>query len=114
MRKLSHINIISVIDIILEDKNTVYLVLEYFEKGDLSKFIKGKTLDEKYVQKYSLDLKNGLEYLLKQNIVHRDLKPQNILVSNSNILKICDFGFARHFTKNTMLGTMWKSSLYGS
>jgi serine/threonine protein kinase len=112
MRKLNHINIINVFDIVLEDKNTVYLVLEYFKKGDLSRFIKGKQLEEKFVQKYTLDLKNGLEYLLTQNIVHRDLKPQNILVSDSNILKICDFGFARHFTNNMMFATICGSPLY--
>lgn len=112
MRKLNHINIINVFDIILEDKSTVYLVLEYFKKGDLSRFIKGKQLDEIFVQKYTIDIKNGLEYLLNQNIVHRDLKPQNILVSDSDILKICDFGFARHFTNDMMFGTICGSPLY--
>jgi serine/threonine protein kinase len=112
MRKLNHINIIKVYDIILEDKYTIYLILEYFKKGDLSIFIKDKHLDEKYVQHYSIHLKNGLEYLLSQNIIHRDLKPQNILVSDENILKICDFGFARYFTEDIMLGTICGSPLY--
>ena len=33
----------------------------------------------------------------KSKILHRDLKPQNLLITNDNVLKICDFGLARGF-----------------
>lgn len=29
-------------------------------------------------------------------VMHRDLKPENMLLSEDGILKLCDFGFARH------------------
>lgn len=29
-------------------------------------------------------------------VMHRDLKPENMLLSREGVLKLCDFGFARH------------------
>ena len=114
MRKLSHINIIKVFDLIVDEKlNNVYIFLEYFEYGDLGKYLSGNTLEEKHVNNFSIQIKNGLQYLYKQNIIHRDIKPQNILVSNDKILKIIDFGLSKSITINEeMMETICGSPLY--
>lgn len=49
------------------------------------------------VKLYSYQLVRALAYIHAIGICHRDIKPQNVLVdSNSHILKMCDFGSAKH------------------
>ena len=113
MKKLDHPNIIKLHEIYYDKSNkNIYLVLDYYQKGDLSKFLNGKSLKEPYARKYMKQLAEGLEYLKDHNIMHRDLKPQNILVSDDYILKITDFGFARYIDSNMIIQTLCGSPMY--
>lgn len=47
------------------------------------------------LQNFSKQLLTGVDFLHRHRIIHRDLKPQNILVSDSGLLKIADFGLAK-------------------
>lgn len=52
----------------------------------------------------------ALHYLHSNRIIHRDMKPQNILVGAGGIIKLCDFGFARSMSCNTMVLTSIKGA----
>lgn len=38
------------------------------------------------------------------------MKPQNILISSNGVIKLCDFGFARHMSYNTQVLTSIKGT----
>jgi len=42
----------------------------------------------------------AIDYCHSFEVVHRDIKPENLLINKENILKICDFGFARLLPKS--------------
>ena len=113
MKNLNHPNIIKLHDVIIESTlNNIYFIMEYHKKGDLSIFLNGRALKEKFCKKYLRQLSNGLEYLLQNNILHRDLKPQNILLTDNYNIQITDFGLARKFNKNLMFNTLCGSPMY--
>ena len=113
MMNLKHPNIVSLYDTIIDETNeNVYLIMDYYSRGDFSKFLKKRPLKEKYAVKYLKQLSEGLKYLLSNNIIHRDLKPQNILVSDIGDIKITDFGFARYFDSDLLIQTICGSPLY--
>ena len=113
MKNLNHPNIVKLYDTVIDDTtDNIYLILEYFSRGDFSKFLKKRPLKEKYAKKYLKQLASGLKYLLENKIIHRDLKPQNILVTNLGDIKITDFGFARYFDNDMVIQTICGSPLY--
>ena len=113
MRKLNHENIVKIHDVIIDTQlNNIYFIMDYYEYGDLSNFLKKQPLKEKFTRKYMKQLSNGLKYLLDNNILHRDLKPQNILLSKNYDVKITDFGFATYYTKDSIINTLCGSPMY--
>tara|TARA_Y100000590_G_scaffold348188_1_gene399089 strand:- start:1953 stop:3278 length:1326 start_codon:yes stop_codon:yes gene_type:complete len=113
LKSLNHPNIIKLHDIFFDNENkNVYLVLDYYKNGDLTKLLKGKPLKEKYAKKYMRQLASGLKYLHSKNIIHRDLKLQNILVTDSLDIVITDFGFARYIDNDCLIKTLCGSPMY--
>ena len=108
--KLSHENIIKLYNI-HEDNESINIIMEYAEKGNLFQLIsKEKSgLDESKAFDYFIQVVNAVYYLHNNNIIHRDIKPENILIGNDNKIKLCDFGWAKELTlenRSTFCGTV--------
>ena len=91
---LSHRNIIEIYDVGEED-GQYYIVMEYVSGMTLKELIyKRGALHLQEAVDVMLQLTSGVEEAHAHGVIHRDLKPQNILVTDSGILKIGDFGIA--------------------
>jgi len=93
MKKLSHDNILKLIDCRCTSNN-FYLITEFCNGGDL-KSIKFDLIYEQILTILK-QIVNAMIYANSLKIMHRDLKPQNILIHNK-VIKIGDLGYARIF-----------------
>ena len=105
LKRLHHKNIIQLYEI-MESKKSLYIVMEYCERGELFDYIvKLGKIEEKEACRLFQQIINGVEYLHQQNIIHRDLKPENLLLDSNKNIKISDFGLSTFYNKNSYLNT---------
>ncbi|XAR49642.1 Dual-specificity kinase [Bertholletia excelsa] len=73
------------------------IVTEYMPGGSLYDHLHKNHIALKLPQllNFAVDICRGMEYLHQNNIIHRDLKTANLLMDNSNVVKVADFGVAR-------------------
>ena len=89
-----------------EENNSLNIVMEYCERGDLSSFLKeykqkNKYLSENIIWKFFIQISLGLAYIHHHKILHRDLKTLNIFLTKNLDVKIGDLGVAK-ILQNTL------------
>jgi Protein kinase domain/D-mannose binding lectin/S-locus glycoprotein domain/PAN-like domain len=97
---IQHLNLIQLVGFCSE-KDKKLLVYEHMPKGSLDKHLFGKSFthlswDTRY--QIALGIGRGLHYLheeCRDCIIHCDIKPENILLDESFVPKIADFGLAK-------------------
>jgi len=73
-----------------------YLVMVFFDGGDLSRRLGGKAVAPGEALRIFRELMFALGDIHEQGILHRDLKPQNLMFRADGSLAIVDFGIAKH------------------
>lgn len=87
MKELVHPNIMK-LEEVHESQNSIYLILELLEGGELLNYITEKqTLKVPELQRIMRNMIEALSYMDKNGIMHRDLKPENMILKmkNSNV-----------------------------
>jgi len=92
---LNHPNIVTILTA-EKQENVFFIVME---------FVPGETLETIIARDGALDLARGLDYACqicnavdhahRQGVLHRDLRPSNVIVTDTGLAKVADFGTSR-------------------
>ena len=102
LAKLNHPNIATLYSLFRQG-DELYMVLEY---------VRGETLDQILARRGALpteevipvfcQILDGINHAHEYGIIHRDIKPANMMLTESGVLKVLDFGIARLLGTNRM------------
>ena len=106
MIKLDHPNIVNIIEIWEWDK-LLFLVMDFYEGGELFDYLKSRGYFEEFeVFKVIKQMASILVYMEENQIQHKDLKLENFLLKDkedlSNI-KVVDFGLSKDLSHSNVI-----------
>lgn len=115
LKALKHPCIINIEDVI-DTPETLYIVLELVEGGELfDKVVSLSQYDEPTAKLLFYQMVLACKYLHDQGITHRDLKPENILLSTDDketLIKITDFGLSKFIDAGSIMKTFCGTPTY--
>ena len=92
----------------LKNENYIFFIEEYINGKELWEVIRDiGLLTKEQTQFYSASILCAIDYLHKKKIIYRDIKPENIMVTESNYIKVIDFGTVKEINErtSTIIGT---------
>lgn len=72
-----------------------YIVMEYIDGKILRKLMDAGRFEPKVAVHIALGILDALDESHRAGIIHRDIKPGNIMITQSGLVKVCDFGIAQ-------------------
>ncbi|KAK7263100.1 hypothetical protein RJT34_30684 [Clitoria ternatea] len=99
LKDLKHSNIVQYYGSeIVQDR--FYIYLEYVHPGSINKYVREHcgAITESVIRNFTRHILSGLAYLHSKKTIHRDIKGANLLVDSAGVVKLADFGMAKHLT----------------
>jgi serine/threonine-protein kinase len=95
LASLNHPNIVTIMTA-EKQENVFFIVMEFVPGESLENIIaRDGALDLTRALDYTCQICNAVDHAHRHNILHRDLRPSNVIVAESGMLKVADFGTSR-------------------
>jgi serine/threonine-protein kinase len=114
--RLVHPNIVQVFDFGFDERqHQHFIVMEHVPGQSCAELLRDEGhLDVKPAVDYLSQSCKGLDYAHRNGVIHRDVKPGNLLVSDTGVVKLADFGIARATDQSsiTQVGSVLGTAAY--
>jgi len=114
--RLVHPNIVQVFDFGFDESaHQHFIVMEHVSGQSCAELLRDRGhLDVDQAVSIITQSCRGLDYAHRNGVVHRDVKPGNLLVSDSGVVKLADFGIARATDQSsiTQVGSVLGTAAY--
>jgi c-src tyrosine kinase len=99
---LRHPFLVTLIGVVMEEGRDVLMLTEYMANGNLVDYLRSRgrhQVERTQLLRFALNVAEGMAYMESRLLVHRDLAARNILLDDSHIAKVSDFGLAQSETQ---------------
>jgi eukaryotic-like serine/threonine-protein kinase len=114
--RLVHPNIVQVFDFGFDERQRQhFIVMEHVSGHSCAELLRDHgPMDVDQAVDVITQACRGLDYAHRNGVVHRDVKPGNLLVSDSDVVKLADFGIARATDQSsiTQVGSVLGTAAY--
>ncbi len=114
--RLVHPNIVQVFDFGFDERaHQHFIVMEHVAGHSCAELLRDHgPMDVEQAVDVVTQACRGLDYAHRNGVVHRDVKPGNLLVSDSDVVKLADFGIARAADQSsiTQVGSVLGTAAY--
>ncbi|XP_070394473.1 hepatocyte growth factor receptor-like isoform X2 [Dermacentor albipictus] len=97
MKDFTHVNVLPLIGLCLDERDGLMVITPYMKHGDLHSYLRNEMNSPtlRHLITFGIHVAEGMAYLAHLKFVHRDLAARNCLLSEELIVRIADFGLSR-------------------
>ena len=95
LARLNHPNI-AILHSFVREADELFMVMEFVKGESLESILaRSGVVDPVTAVAWCCQALDAMEYAHRKGVVHRDLKPANLMLADTGVIKVTDFGIAR-------------------